>query len=476
MAPAAKSSENTGEVVKVTTALKILTLLDERAPAPLATHGIGLQIQDPTNPLSVIMKTLARDGYIRRVGDNGKRSGLWELTEIGKRSILRRSNASNAARAWLRENPSLDQVEQTVLQTLHNDQSLSPAQISDATGLRVAAIRQAIRDLAFRSLVDLDQNSEVATLSANGVKVTLQLQSFQTERAATRDDADMTVNSTRATEHPTMTSDNSENRPDIIRKAVIDKLDAAEKLLKTAEVDALHAQQNVQSATRHRDGLRDTLRTLDTIIAELFPNSPIFTVPVGQATLAAVTEPDPPAPLSEPRDEGQNPARPAQSASVQAKAGEVVAPVKRGRGRPRKNPSQPAMGEVTSSTTSVPIAALHPDLTANEVDLLRPESKVDAQVTPRTISTAAAVETAQVASRKAGTMKRAILQVVRDGGAAGLSRLQIFEAVERIYDGQLKPASLRTTLFDLGKKGFIKSDAGNWTVSNGALVDASISG
>jgi DNA-binding IclR family transcriptional regulator len=468
------SDENTSEVVKITTALKILMLLDERAPVPLATHGIGLQIQDPTNSLSVIMKTLARDGYIHRVGDNGKRTGLWELTEIGKRSILRRAAASDAARAWLRQNPGLDQVERTVLLTLQNEQGASPAQISDATGLRVSAVRQALRDLAFRSLVEVDQNTEVASLSANGDKVLRQLHNPQTEREVKRENSEMTGNTTHQTGYPSTAGNTSEISPEAIRKAVIDKLDEAESVLKAAENYALHAQQKVQYATSYRNGLRDALQTLDIVIADLSPKSPPSTVAFGQA-IPAVTVPATSAPLQEPLDVSQRPAESGQPATVQPTAGEVVAPAKRGRGRPRRSPVIQKAREVASRANSFPIAAAQPSLAANETDRLHPEIKAKAQVASRMTSSAQADEATKAGSGRAGTMKKAILQVVRDGGEAGLSRPRIFEAVEKIYNGQLKAASLRTTLFDLGKKGFIKNDAGNWTVSNRALVDASIS-
>jgi hypothetical protein len=470
------SDENTSEVVKITTALKILVLLDERAPVPIATHGIGLQIQDPTNSLSVIMKTLARDGYIHRVGDNGKRSGLWELTEIGKRSILRRADASDAARTWLRQNPGLDQVERAVLLTLQNEHRASPAQISDATGLRISSVRQAMRDLTFRSLVEVDQNTEMANLSANGNKVLRQLHNPQTEREVKRENTEMTGNSAHQTGYPSTAGNTSEIPSQAIRKAVIDKLDEAEKILKAAENDALHAQQKVQAATSSRNSLRDALQTLDTVIADLLPRSPPAAVAFGQAMPAAVTEPAAASP-PEPLYKSQRPAEFGQPATVQPTAGEVVAPAKRGRGRPRKAPVTQGAREIASSANSVSIAAAQSFLASNETDRLRPEIKAKAAVASRTRMTSSAQsdEATKAGRGRAGTMKKAILQVVREGGEAGLSRQRIFEAVEKIYHGQLKAASLRTTLFDLGKKGFIKSDAGNWTVSNRAMVDASIS-
>jgi hypothetical protein len=153
---------------QVTTALKVLALLQHRAPIALSSHGMGLQIQDPDKPLSVVLKTLSRDGYIRAVGQRGARTVLWGLTDVGQRSLQRRADLAAEATRWLEDNPSYRDIEQPVLMALSHDQWRTPFAIADNTGFRVVAIRQAMTRLHERGLIAIDDTADAARLNTHG--------------------------------------------------------------------------------------------------------------------------------------------------------------------------------------------------------------------------------------------------------------------------------------------------------------------
>src|SRR3546814_5733756 len=74
----------------------------------MSTYELGLWISDnqnPPRPLSVIIKTLASDGYILRSASAGKRAGLWTITPRGSSSLCSRPEKCADATAWLNENP-----------------------------------------------------------------------------------------------------------------------------------------------------------------------------------------------------------------------------------------------------------------------------------------------------------------------------------------------------------------------------------
>lgn len=153
---------------QVTTALKVLALLQHRAPVALSSHGMGLQIQDPDKPLSVVLKTLSRDGYIAPVGKRGLRTVLWGLTDVGQGSLQRRAELAAEATRWLEDNPSYRDLEQPVLMALSHDEWRTPFAIADMTGFRVLAVRKALGRLHERALIDIDEATDAARLNTHG--------------------------------------------------------------------------------------------------------------------------------------------------------------------------------------------------------------------------------------------------------------------------------------------------------------------
>lgn len=153
---------------QVTTALKVLALLRHRAPVALSSFGMGLQIQDPDKSLSVVLKTLSRDGYIRPAGRKGLRTVLWGLTEIGLESLERRAALAAEATLWLEQNPSYRDAEQPVLLALRPDRWLAISEVAEITRQRVLSVRKALYLLTERGLAEHDEASDEARLNSHG--------------------------------------------------------------------------------------------------------------------------------------------------------------------------------------------------------------------------------------------------------------------------------------------------------------------
>src|SRR3546814_7703894 len=83
------ASDRRIERERISTAILVLVILRQNSPRAMSTYELGLWISDnqnPPRPLSVIIKTLASDGYILRSASAGKRAGLWTITPRGSSS------------------------------------------------------------------------------------------------------------------------------------------------------------------------------------------------------------------------------------------------------------------------------------------------------------------------------------------------------------------------------------------------------
>lgn len=134
----------------------ILVLLRNNLPYPLSTYEIGLAIIDdkePPRPISVLIKTLKKDGYVRRTSLLGKRAGLWTITERGIASLERRPNTTSAAQAWLAEHHNHGHDEIVVIRCLADNGALAASRISTMTGLLHSPVRTALKKLQIRGFV-----------------------------------------------------------------------------------------------------------------------------------------------------------------------------------------------------------------------------------------------------------------------------------------------------------------------------------
>src|SRR3546814_15526648 len=107
----------------------------------MSTYELGLWISDnqnPPRPLSVIIKTLASDGYILRSASAGKRAGLWTITPRGSSSLCSRPEKCADATAWLNEHPCYSAHEYAVINSIFVRGNQSPKQLSDSCDLLIS--------------------------------------------------------------------------------------------------------------------------------------------------------------------------------------------------------------------------------------------------------------------------------------------------------------------------------------------------
>lgn len=136
--------------------LLVLVLLRDSAPRALSTYQIGLAVIDdkePPRPISVLIKTLKKDGYVRCRRLLGKRAGLWTVTDRGLASLERRPEAAKAAAAWLSEHRNHGADEIAVLRCLALHGPLAASRLSAVSGLLHSPVRTALKRLGMRGLV-----------------------------------------------------------------------------------------------------------------------------------------------------------------------------------------------------------------------------------------------------------------------------------------------------------------------------------
>jgi predicted transcriptional regulator len=134
----------------------ILVLLRDNLPRPLSTYEIGLAIVDdkePPRPMSVLIKTLKKDKYVRRTSLLGKRAGLWTITDLGIASLERRPVATAVAQAWLRDHHNHGHDEIVVLRCLIEKGPLAASRLATICGLLHSPVRTALKKLQIRGFV-----------------------------------------------------------------------------------------------------------------------------------------------------------------------------------------------------------------------------------------------------------------------------------------------------------------------------------
>lgn len=145
----------------LTTALLVLCLLQRHAPRPLSTYEIGLWIRDNRDnprPVSVIVKTLADDGYIIKQAESGKRAGLWAITDRGCASLVQRHALRVLGDEWLDQNPNLSIDEIAVLISLAAEPEQTPVRLCETVNKTISPVRTAIKRLLLRRLIARTEN------------------------------------------------------------------------------------------------------------------------------------------------------------------------------------------------------------------------------------------------------------------------------------------------------------------------------
>lgn len=171
--------ERSSPALAISTALSILVVLEMNSTRPMSTYEIGLWVQDnkvPPRPLSVIMKTLAKDGYINRVALAGKRAALWGITPRGLQSLQKRSLKAGIARNILGLLPCFTREEVTVMKLLLEKAPLSITGMSDDSGHRVSTIRTAAKRLKMRRFIARSNRLKHGyALTINGIEIAKKL-------------------------------------------------------------------------------------------------------------------------------------------------------------------------------------------------------------------------------------------------------------------------------------------------------------
>lgn len=140
------------------TAAMILAVL-HASGRPMTTYELGLYVTDdhiPPRPLSVIVKSLVGDKYIRRAAKVGKRTVSWLMDERGVSSIERRPEVMAMASAILAKAANRTEQETRVIAAL-NAGAETLTKIIAETGLTTSPARTAIRRLMRRGDVAMDE-------------------------------------------------------------------------------------------------------------------------------------------------------------------------------------------------------------------------------------------------------------------------------------------------------------------------------
>ena len=133
------------------TPLMVLALIHDKGRA-MSTYEMSLHVGDNREnprPLSVIVRSLSRDGYLESHAKHGRRTSLWRLTEQGEQSVIKRSKeVSNALRIIQRE-PCMTDQEKSVMRCLKRHPS-SVCEIAAKTKLPSGKVRTALKRLLIR--------------------------------------------------------------------------------------------------------------------------------------------------------------------------------------------------------------------------------------------------------------------------------------------------------------------------------------
>jgi hypothetical protein len=136
---------------ELTTAMLVMVAI-RAAGRPLTTYEMGLVVRDdhvPPRPISVIVKGLAKDEYLRSTGLSGKRMARWDLADRGRASLERRPDAARSAAEWIARNPNMPDDERAIRDAMLEG-ALNVAQLANVTRMTTSPIRTAMRRIAMR--------------------------------------------------------------------------------------------------------------------------------------------------------------------------------------------------------------------------------------------------------------------------------------------------------------------------------------
>lgn len=136
------------------TPLMVLALI-ERTGRPMSTYEMGLHVCDDRpipRPLSKIVRSLARDGYLESHAKQGRRTSLWTITEQGLNSLSKRS--AEASKAFENLDPvKCMTAEEIAVIGLLNDGPSNLSALCDSAGISPGKARTALKRLVMRGNV-----------------------------------------------------------------------------------------------------------------------------------------------------------------------------------------------------------------------------------------------------------------------------------------------------------------------------------
>ena len=149
-----------------TTPLMVLALLD-RAGRPMSTYEMSLHVCDQREnprPLSIIVRSLSRDGYLEAHSKRGRRTSLWRLTDQGRQSVAKRDREAKAALRIIDRKPCMTDHEKTVLRVIKRKPAIL-CEISIKTGLPTGKVRTALKRLILRKNIAMNNDGAYAPIT-----------------------------------------------------------------------------------------------------------------------------------------------------------------------------------------------------------------------------------------------------------------------------------------------------------------------
>lgn len=143
----------------------VLALL-EKTGRPMSTYEMGLHVYDDRpepRPLSVIVRSLSRDGYLEAHAKHGRRTSLWRITEQGRMSIGKRPREVRQALRLIEQAPSMTDEEKSVLRLIKRRPAIL-CEISSKTKIPTGKVRTALKRLIMRHNVELLEDGRYAPI------------------------------------------------------------------------------------------------------------------------------------------------------------------------------------------------------------------------------------------------------------------------------------------------------------------------
>lgn len=148
------------------TPLMVLALL-EREGRPMSTYEMSLHVCDrreKPRPLSIIVRSLSRDGYLEADAKRGRRTSLWRLTDQGRQSVAKRAKEAQKALRLIDKEPCLTDQEKSVMRCINRKPSIL-CEISTKTNLPTGKVRTALKRLIMRKNIEMKDDGTYAPIS-----------------------------------------------------------------------------------------------------------------------------------------------------------------------------------------------------------------------------------------------------------------------------------------------------------------------